>query len=153
MEVLAVCDGEGKALSAHAVNRKGGGGESVARAVAEGLDPLGYRRGLLRGDQEPALEELRSNVDIGLAGEAALEHSPIGSSRSNGAGERAIRSVEEEVRVVKDAAEKRTGCVLAAGHPTTPWLTQHCAEPLMRHVVGDDKKTAYTSRNARRKRR
>ena len=51
-----------------------------------------------------------------------------------------MRPVEEHVRVVKDAVEKRTGCVLAAGHPAMPWLTQHSAEPLTRYVVDDDKK-------------
>ena len=86
---------------------------------------------------------MRGRVKAEWAGEAILEHSPIGSSQSNGAVERAIRSVEGQVRDVKDAVEQRTGCVLAAGRPVMPWLTQHCAGILTRYIVGDDKKTAY----------
>ena len=44
---------------------------------------------------------------------------------------------------MKDAVEKRTGCVLTAGHPVTPQLSQHCAELLTWYIFGDDKKTAY----------
>ena len=135
MEVLVVHDGESKAVFAHVVNRRGGSGEGAVRAAAEDLDLLGYKRILLKGDQEPALKELRSRAEAEWAGEAVLEHSPIGSSQSNGAVERAMRSVEEQVRVVKDAVEERTGCALAAGHPATyaarpDGLTQHCVGPL-----------------------
>ena len=52
MEVLAVRDGESKAAFAHVVNRKGGSGEGVVRAVVEDLDLLGNKRILLKGDQE-----------------------------------------------------------------------------------------------------
>ena len=62
LKILVARDGESKAAFAHVASRKGEGGEGVARAVAEDLDQLGYKRALLKGDQEPALKKLRSSA-------------------------------------------------------------------------------------------
>ena len=54
-----------------------------------------------------------------------------------------MQSVGEQVRVLKGAAETRTGRRSAADHPAMPRLARHSAELLARYVVGNDKKTAY----------
>ena len=73
---------------------------------------------------------------------AAPGHSPVGSSRGHGAVAQAIRSVEDQVLVLKGAAERRTGRASAAGRPAMPSLVQHCAALLTRCAVGDDERTA-----------
>ena len=63
MEVLVARDGGGKAAFTQVVDRKGGSGEGVARAVAEDPNVLSTRRILLKGDQDPALKEPRSKSE------------------------------------------------------------------------------------------
>ena len=45
------------------------------------------------------------------------EESPVGSSASNGVVERGILTAEGQIRVLKDALEKKIKCVLASDHP------------------------------------
>ena len=66
LEVLVARDGVSKALFAHVVHRRGGGGEGVVRSGG-GPRPSGYKRVLLQGDHEKAARELRSEVGTASA--------------------------------------------------------------------------------------
>ena len=75
----------------------------------------GLRAGgiVVKSDQEPAI---RSAVpEVGRVRAAAgggrhiVETSSVGSSASSGIVERAIRSVQQQVRVMRTAVEERTG--------------------------------------------
>ena len=57
--------------------------------------------------------------------------------------ERAIHSIEQQVRVLKSAVEGRWGVKLETWHPAIPWITEHAALLLDRFEVGHDGKTAY----------
>ena len=67
-----------------------------------------------KSDQEPAITSIVSEVGRIRAatggGRNIVESSLVGSSGSNGVVERAIRSVEQQVRVMKDAHEHRRAC-------------------------------------------
>ena len=78
-----------------------------------------------------------------MAGASTSWRSPVGSSASNGLVERAIQSVQGQVRVMKDALETRWGVRLGAKHSVVPWLIEYAAVLLNRFEVGKDGKTAY----------
>ncbi len=79
----------------------------------------------------------------GGGGRYIVESSPVGSSGSNGVVERAIRSVEQQVRVMKDAIEHRTGLQFKPKHPLMTWLIEYAGHLLNRFEVSHGGKTSY----------
>ena len=67
----------------------------------------------VKSDQEPAVKAILDEAGRARSAEGGgkylMEQSPVGSSASNGVVERAILSVEQQVRVMKDAIENRWG--------------------------------------------
>eukprot|EP00973_Karenia_brevis_P035405 4880878-Karenia_brevis.AAC.1 len=104
--------------------KKGSGNTYVAERIAKAINFMGYKRCTVRCDQEPAMRDLQKEVRKELwearlqvanevkellgsdrieitepeSIEAILENSPVGESQSNGLVERAIQSVQEQIR-------------------------------------------------------
>ena len=72
-----------------------------------------------------------------------VEYSPVGASAPNGVIERAIQSVQAQVRVLKLALENRYKVELPVKHVLIPWMIEYAAFLLNRCEVGHDGKTAY----------
>jgi hypothetical protein len=72
-----------------------------------------------------------------------VENSPVGSSASNGVVERAIRSVQQQTRVMKDGVEHKAKVIIGARHPLMPWIVEYAGHLLNRFEVSQDGKTAY----------
>ena len=72
-----------------------------------------------------------------------VEASPKGDSKGNGIVERATKSVEAQVRVLRSALEDRIKGKLEADHPVFPWIAEHGALLINRFEVGKDGMTAY----------
>ena len=85
--------------------------EFVARRVLALLSEIGYLYGdvIIKSDLELTLTSLVEGVGRRRAaaggGRWICENSPVGSSASNGVAERAIQSVQQQVRVLKLALE------------------------------------------------
>ena len=119
-------------------------GEFVARVLAF-LSEIGCLYGdvIVKSDQEPALISLAEDVGrrrgaVG-GGRWICEKSPVGSSASNGVAERAIQSVQQQVRVLKLALEDKWNMKIPHTHSVVPYS----AILLNRFEVGHDGKTAY----------
>ena len=104
--------------------------------------------------QEPAvmaiMEEAGRLRSADGGGKYIIEQSPVNSRGSNGMVERAIRSVEHQVKVMKDALEYRWSSKLGAKHSIVPWMIEYAAVLLNRFEVSKDGKTAF-ERNKGRK--
>lgn len=50
-----------------------------------------------------------------------IEQSPVGSRGSNGLVERAVQSLEQQARVMKDALEMKWNVNVPARHSVVPW--------------------------------
>lgn len=124
-------------------------GTYIAKRVIAFLREIGceYNDLIVKSDQEPAIVSVISEVArlraMAGGGKFIVEASPVGSSASNGVAERAIQSVEAQVRVLKLAVETRWGVEIPAKHPILPWLVEYSAFLLNRFEVGHDGKTAY----------
>ena len=109
---------------------------------------------LVKSDQEPAIKAILDDAGRVRSSEGGgryiMEQSPVGSSASNGVVERAILSIEQQVRVMKSAVESRWGVKLETKHPAIPWMVEHSAALLNRFEVSHDGKTAYERRKQRR---
>ena len=108
-----------KRVFAHVIKEKGVHDYAVDRLELE-IRNLGYKRLILKSDQEAAImsvvgEVIRMRAANGGIGRTIEETSPVGSSSSNGIVERALLSVQEQVRVMSTALEHRWG----SEHPRT----------------------------------
>ena len=72
-----------------------------------------------------------------------VEQSPVASSASNGVIERGNLSVEEQVRVLKDAFEARLGKKVPSDHAALAWLVKFATVLINRYEVGHDGRTPY----------
>ena len=99
---------------------------------------------ILKSDQEPAIRAVMDGVARWRVGVQTLfEQSPVKSSSSNGVVERAIRTVEQQLRTMKSAWERRWGVVIPDAHRVLTWMTEYVAFVLNRFEVCKDGKTAY----------
>ena len=125
-------------------------GEFVANRVLAFLKECGCEAGdiIIKADQEPAVVALlekvaRSRVEKGNVGRTMIEHSNKYCSKSNGIVERAIRSVEEQMRTMRSALEARLGVKWDCDHAVWAWMAEYASYLLNRFEVGHDGKTSY----------
>jgi hypothetical protein len=147
--VLVYHDARSSGLYAHLLANKGVD-VRTAKLVVTNLDRLGYKRIVLRTDQEPAMISLADQIAELWKGEIVPERSPAGESQSNGAAERAVKSMMGHIRTLHDALETRLGGKVAVDHPLMSWLVDYAATVWRRFHVGQDGRTAYERVKGRR---
>ena len=115
----------------------------VVTEMVKLLDHLGYKRINFKSDQEPAILDLKKKVKAEWAGEIVTEESPVADSQSNGGIERAVQSVEGQVRVMKDALEAKIGEKIPPTAKILAWLVKYSGFLLSCYEVGKDGRTAF----------
>ena len=75
-------------------------------AMNRDIDFTGYKRIILKSDQENAITEYEQSQN---KVEVMIEHSPVGDPQANGDVERAVKSVQGFGRTMKDALELNIG--------------------------------------------
>ena len=144
MAIQIAKDRRTRMIFAHVVPRKGFADEHGAAEMIRDIEKLGYSDIILKCDGEAALKTIQEVVRHRREnGKTILENSPVGDSRANGAAERAVQSVSEQVRVIRRGLEQRLGLKLSCKHPVLSWLVEHSADLISKYQVGDDGKTAY----------
>ena len=135
-----------KAVMARTVKGKGRADPQAAKWLVEQLRRLGLGRCVLQADGEPAqrgfikdvVEEACIVSNIGVAG----AHSPAHDHQANGAVEKAVRDVKDQVRVMMSALDRRVGRVHLVW-PVFQWLVAYAAELITGAQVGHDGWTAH----------
>ena len=103
-------DRRSKAIFSHLLPCKGTTGSThPERAILKDLNFLGYKKLVLKNDQEPAIKALAVAVRNGFNGEIAPEESPKGDGhgQSNGGAERSVQTVQGMVRTFKAGLEEK----------------------------------------------
>ena len=82
---------------------------SSIKQVQQFLNVPGYKKVILRADQETSLAAVREKVKLFRSPDAQImnEHSPVIVSRSNGFTERAVQQTESLIRALYSARETR----------------------------------------------
>ena len=111
---------------AHVARQKGGEDEHVSTRLAEDIDGMGYRKVILKTDQENPIKALAARVKIKRESETQTipELSPKGDSQSNGLAEMGVQEVAGQMRVMKIALEGYTQSEIPLDHPIIPWLVE-----------------------------
>ena len=123
-------------IFAHMLPKKGITHEFGAGAVIEDLEKLGYKEVILRCDGEPALKAVQEEVKARRNHQKIMDNSPVGDSRANGAAERVVQAVEEQVRVVRHGLEMRRGMKISGKRSFVCWLIEHAGDLLSKYQVG-----------------
>ena len=66
---------------------------------------MGYRKVLLRGDQELSLSAFIQQVQEALDCEAVMEEAPVGEPQTNSAAERVVQTIKGLCRTVRAGLE------------------------------------------------
>ena len=146
--VLVTKDRKSGGVSATVVPKKGVGGGYAVRQYIREVKKFGHHHKILiRSDGETAIKDLLSKVSAlraseTLQAETVMETSPAGDSKANGRAERAVQSVEKQVRVLKGAVEEHLG-KFSVRHACFPWLVLHSADVLTKFLVHPDGVTSY----------
>ena len=130
-------------LFAHLVPRKGLTFAHGASQMIRDLEILGYNEVVLKCDNEPALKAVQKEVAERRTKTTRVENSPKGDSKANGAAERAVQAVGEQLRVLRCGLQQRLGARVPGGHDLTAWLVEHAADLLNKVHRGEDGRTAY----------
>ena len=79
------------------------------KVLVGNLEELGYKKVIVRSDQEPAIVKLKSAVKRDMAQEVICEESPVGEAQSLGSVSIQVQIVQGQVRTLRDALETRYG--------------------------------------------
>ena len=151
LTILVMRERSTRMTMASAVPSKSTGSFIAKRGVAF-MKEVGCEFGtvILKSDQEPAMKAIIQEMCRHRAAgggtqmtRSVVESSPVGSSASNGVVERAIQSVEAQMRVMRSALESRCGVKIPAASSLWAWMAEYAAVMLNRMEVGRDGKTAY----------
>ena len=143
--MIVMKDRRSGTIRAHLVEEKGVNQYAIKR-MGQDLALLGYKKIIMKSDNEPALVALKQAVKAERPEEIIMEESPVGESASNGEVENAIKLVEGMFRSIKSSLEERIGRKLPREHMCVPWLIRHAAETIDRYAIGSDGKTNYQRR-------
>jgi hypothetical protein len=152
MPMIVIHDSKSKYVAAEIVPEKGVS-EYAVRRVAQIGNRRGYRRVIIKSDQEASIVALKGAVKRELELEVSFEESPVGEHQSNGAVENAIKRVQGQIRTVRDALESRIGERVKGGDNVFTWLVRNAAASMNRYQVGSDGRTAHERLRGRRFRR
>jgi thiol-disulfide isomerase/thioredoxin len=143
LPVMIVKDRRSKAIASVPVPAKGIEHPYPAKKLLKILDLLGYKRVLMKTDQEPSIVALVKAVKDGWSGEILPEGSPKGQSQSNGEIERAVESVQGLARTIKDDIEQKANIKLKPTSPLLAWLVEHAGNLYTILHKGKDGHTAW----------
>ena len=124
------------------VPRKGGDAYAITCLLREIEKVMGYKRIILKSDQEPAILDLKNKVKRLTKVDIMMEETPIGDSQAGGMFENAVKQTQAMARTYKLALEKRLGADIHEDHPIIPWLIRHGVANRNRFHLGKDGMTA-----------
>ena len=119
MPLVVVKDRKTRIVRARLVPQKGVNGYAV-KVVSGIVERLGHLKIILKSDQEPAMLALKDAVRSENRIDIVMEESPEYESKSNGEVERAIQTVQGQLRAMKDRLESRYNQRIGGEHPCVP---------------------------------
>ena len=150
LPILVVRDRWTRNIWAYACPSKGTEHPYSGKAVLGALNKFGYRKMILKTDQEPAIKKLAQEIKNGCPSEIILENSQKYVSQSNGEAERAVQSVQGMIRTLKEHVEYKAQMKIPSTHPSLAWLVEYAAILMNLYQIGEDGLTPYQRRRGDR---
>ena len=109
----------------------------------------GYKRVILKSDGESSIKALKDAVKNSVDLNLGVEVSPVGDSRANGEIERAIKTVQGQVRTLKSALDEHYKTEFNEDHVLLPRLIAYAASLISKFTSGEGGKTAHVRARGR----
>ena len=117
------------------------------------LDEMGYRRIILKSDNEVSIKALKDSIKAAAKTELSLEEGKTGDKPSTGSVESAVKETKRQCRAMKSALEEKLGKSIPDRHAIWTWLARHACFLISRYRVGPDGRTPYERLKGKRWRR
>ena len=140
---LIIKDEKTKMNFAHICDKKGASDDWVVEQIIEDIARLGYAEVLLKGDGEPALQDVLHEVKKRRTHSTILQGPPAYDPQANGAAEKAVQAYMGQLRTLKVGLEARLKCKIESDWSILQWLSELAPEQMNRCQVGRDGRTAY----------
>ena len=142
MPILVMKDRESKQIKSRVVPAKGTNGFAI-QVLNDFLNGLGYRKVILKSDNEPAILALKDRAKKENTIDVVLESGVTHDSQTNGDIESGIQVFQGQFRTLKSSFESRVKRKLPGNHVLFAWLVSHASDIVSRFAKGEDGKTAY----------
>ena len=136
--ILAGYDGMTRAFFLNVVPCKGMSHAYEEKVLACNVLSTGHQKVILQSDQETSIIDVKHKAGAHVPTEIVYEESPVGDSI-----ERAIRTMQGQIRAIKDYTERQIGATIGLDSSVLKWLVRHAAWTLTTFHVGSDGKTAH----------
>jgi len=150
--IMVIKDKRTKRILARMIPQKGVSKYAIKKLKID-IDQMGYKKIILKSDNEPAIMALKQAVKDMSTVEIINEESPVGDSKANGDIENAIQRMEGQFRTLKLALDASYNTRIEGNHAIIPWIIMHSCCLLSWYQVGSDGKTPFQrwkGRNFRR---
>ena len=146
LTTLVAIERYSKMKKAVVVPKKGSTGRFAAKMVLELIEECGDkdRDIIVKTDQEPAILFLVDDICTSRTGARTIkEAAPRASKGSNGVVERAVQSIEQYLRTLNSALDRRLNTKIITEHPIVTWMCEYAGFVMNRLEIAADGKTAY----------
>jgi len=125
------------------VGKKGVGDSWVEQRIANFMNGFGYKKVILRSDNENSIVALRRKIANLVSAQVLQEDSIQGESQTNGLAEVGVKILEGMIRTLKIAVETRIGEQLESSSVLLAWLAEHAAVVYNRCAVMADGRSPW----------
>ena len=108
--ILSGYDGLTKAFFANVVPGKGTNHGYAEKALAHNVLPTGHQKVILQSGQEPNIIDVKHKAGTHIPTETVSEERAVGDSNANGSIERAIQTIQGQIRAIKDYTRTKDWC-------------------------------------------
>jgi len=136
-------DDKFKMKFAHICEKKGSSDKWIIDKIIEDIDRLGHTEVILKGDGEPALQDVLQEVKRRRVHPTLLQGPPAYDPQANGAAEKAVQDYMGQLRTMKIGLEARLKCKVESDWSILQWTSELAPELTNRCQVGRDGRTAY----------
>ena len=126
-----------RSFFATVTDSKGGEDTAAIQRLSSFFKESGIQKLVYKTDQESSIKVMVDDAlhRTGKSGvfesyESVPEYSAVGASPSNGRAERAVQTIEDQLRTLKSAIGSRTNPRIPSDHPVMRWLVEHSASPI-----------------------
>jgi len=128
LPIMVIKDRASRGIWAHPVPTKGLVDPYGWKRLVGTLDEMGYRRIILKSDQERSMRAVCMEAKRGFKGDLVPEKAPVeGHERSNGEVERAVQMIQGITRTLKEFVEYHADIQLDPTSPIFVWMIEHAA--------------------------
>ena len=114
-------------VTANVVPCKGPSHGFAGTALALNVLSTGHQKVILPSDQELSIVDVKHKAGTHIPTEIVYEESPVGDSNANGSIERAIQTIQGQIRAIKGYTERQIGATIGLDSSVLKWLIRHAA--------------------------